>query len=108
MEIITKWCISRTENYYEPINKWFNKNTKLFFLAKTDFHPKFNNIPAYRNYLHYPQIGNASLFSTIKMGYTVITHEEFEKFILNKNEGAKLLKTYRNSNEKKHLQIIRK
>lgn len=108
MEIISKWCISRNEYYNEPINKWFNENTKASFSSKTDYHPQTFFSMEHQNYIHYPPIDGRFIFGEIKNGYTVITHEEFDKFILNKNKGAKLLRSYKESNKKEEYQVIRK
>jgi hypothetical protein len=109
MKKITKWCIRRNENYYEPINKWFAEQTGRAYSTKSDFHKKFGDVPSYWTYLHYPMVDNRTLHKGIMDGYTEITREEFEKFILNTNvTKTRLLKHWVNPNQENKLEVIRK
>ena len=108
MEKITKWCIRRTENYYEPINKWFCENTGSPFTANNDYHPKFGHIPSHYTYIHYPKVNEKYVHKKIMAEYTEITHNEFEKYILNVSKKVKLFKNWVNPNEKNEIFVIRK
>ena len=78
-----KWCILRNEENYETVNKWFNNGLK--------------NISNYTDKdwcVHYPNYGDFKGFkkgfhlsSTIKENYTEITFEQFQKYVLNKQDN---------------------
>lgn len=109
MKKITKWCIRRTEEYHEPINKWFAEQTNRAYSAKSDYHRSYMRTPSYWTYLHYPMVNGLTLLKNIYNGYTEITHEEFEKFVLNSTTVThRLLKHWKNPNHTDKIEIKRK
>jgi hypothetical protein len=67
-----KWCIRQNRR---EINDWLNvhKQTKHTY---TDLKGV--------KFIRYPAYSTNHLYSTVQPGYTQITYEQFEKYILNK------------------------
>lgn len=71
-----KWAIKRTIDNYGKIEEWYFKNVKVHNTL-----PENGGNP----YLHFPCESCGSNYR-VKDGYTEITFEEFEKYVLNKQE----------------------
>ena len=85
-EVITKWCIRRSQENYEEINDWFNRNTENYFAAITDYVQPgpYNRYNGLWYYLHYPAItGKQYRYKCIRRGYTEITFDEFKRNLVN-------------------------
>ena len=80
---IEKWCIKRTPETHQKINEWFsNKIKSIRFTARIDFHQGFGLHKSHWKYLHYPMYNGKTLWTKKIRGYTEITYEEFEQYIL--------------------------
>lgn len=74
-----KWCVVRDPNSYQSVNKFFTeayKGKKKFTANGVYFQY------AYTDYLHYPAIKDKTLFHGVQSGYTLITYEQFQKYVL--------------------------
>lgn len=81
---IEKWCIKRTSENATKINEWFSSKGKRKLTARTDFHMGFGTTKSFWSYLHYPKHQNKYLHNKKIRGYTEITFEEFDRYILTK------------------------
>lgn len=81
---IEKWCIKRTPETATKINKWFSSKGKRKLTARTDFHAGWRTNKSFWTLLHYPLYNGKHLHDKKVRGYTEITFEEFDRYILTK------------------------
>lgn len=73
-----KWCIRVDNNII--IGSWFNDHSTSGITSGYD---------KCKGYLHYPDISKIHHFSNIRSGYTEITFEQFNKYILKQEQVMK-------------------
>ncbi len=69
-----RWAIQRTKQNYARVNKWFNQHT-------------MNTHKSCMCYVHYPSLTSTD-YTRLHEGYTLITDEQFDKWVLNKPENT--------------------
>lgn len=82
---VTKWCIKRTPETATKINNWFSSKGTRKLTAKTDFHPGWGSNKSFWSYLHYPLHNGKHLHNKKVRGYTEITFQEFDRYILTRH-----------------------
>lgn len=76
-----KWCIVRTPENCDTINKWFSNRHTSKFSANGVW---FNSMQ--KDYMHFPFIGQKVYQHKIEEGYTEITFEQFKKYVLEEKD----------------------
>lgn len=77
MNIPEKWCVKTEEATREIVERFLHANGYIAKLHNEDY------------YCHFPFIGKSgSCYYNIQQGYTEITFEQFEKYILNKKTSV--------------------
>jgi hypothetical protein len=87
-----KWYIKRDEKNYSIINRWFNNHVILY---NAEWSGREGNMNYPRIYNQMPNLGELKL---LQEGYTEITFEQFQQYVLKENNmnkeiiGYKLIK----------------
>jgi hypothetical protein len=72
-----KWCIIRNKNNYKEVNAYFSKINNKTYTANGEYFEQ-----RYTDYMHFPKVRDKVVFSYQRHDYTLITFEQFKKFIM--------------------------
>ncbi len=77
-----RWAIERTEKNHKKVNNWINQHHN-----EEDKQPYGDS----DQFIHYPLHNKFHMWNHIQPGYTLITDEQFDKWVLNKPESTNMV-----------------